>query len=226
MIRVLIADDNPVILVGLEALLSSHDAIDVVATADNGRDAVRAADEHSPDVVLLDVRMPLMDGIETAERLSDTAQVLMLTYSDTDDVIVRAIQAGASGYLVHGRFDPGELVDAVRTVATGGTVLSPAVAPTVFSALRTRTEFVPVDPVQGVTPREREIMTLISQGLANREIAAELFVTEKTVKNHVNNIYSKLGVRTRAEAISLWLGTRPGTGTATSRGAHDRPAHH
>ena len=225
MIRVLIADDNPVILMGLEALLASHDAIDVVATASDGREAVRATRTHDPDVVLLDVRMPLMDGIATAERIADRANVLMLTYSDSDDVVVRAIQAGASGYLVHGRFDPHELVEAVRTVADGGTVLSPAVAPTVFSALRSRTEFVPTDPVQGVTPREREVMTLISQGMANREIADRLFVAEKTVKNHVNNIYSKLGVSSRAEAISLWLGTRPEPrGDGVQR--LDRPAHH
>jgi DNA-binding NarL/FixJ family response regulator len=206
MIRVLVADDNPVIVQGLRGLLALSEDIQVVATAADGREAVRRAEETAPDVVLLDVQMPLVDGVKAARNLSQRAKVLMLTYSDAEEVVVGSIRAGASGYLVHGRFDPSELADAVRDVAAGRTVLSPAVAPTVFEALRSQPDHLASDPVGGLTRREREIMNLIVKGHANRRIAELVFVSEKTVKNHVNNIYGKLGVRSRSEAIALWLG--------------------
>lgn len=216
MIRVLLADDNAVILEGLRGLLDLSDDITVVGSATDGRQAVELAAQVAPDVVLLDVQMPLMNGVSAAKTLSQRAKVLMLTYSESEDVVVGSIRAGASGYLVHGRFDPVELAKAVRDVAAGRTVLSPAVAPIVFEALRSQPEQTIFDPVAGLTRREREVVNLIIQGHSNRRIAQEIFVSEKTVKNHVNNIYAKLGVRSRSEAIALWLGV--GDERAAGRG--------
>jgi len=205
-IRVLIADDNPVIVQGLRGILALSADIEVVATVSDGREAVRRAEETAPDVVILDVQMPLMDGVAAARSLAGRARVLMLTYSDSPEVVVGSIRAGAAGYLVHGRFEPNELAQAVRDVAAGRTVLSPAIATTVFAALRSQPDHPAQNAVGGLTRREREIMNLIVKGHPNRRIAQQVFVSEKTVKNHVNNIYGKLGVHTRAEAIALWLG--------------------
>jgi len=210
MIRVLVVDDNPVIRRGIAALLEEADDIEIVGEAGDGREAIRVAGETSTDVVLLDVRMPVMDGIEAAGPLSQQARVMMLTYTDEQDRVVAAIRAGASGYLVHGQFDADDLVARIRDLARGDTVLSPAVIGTVFEALR-RTPGSPdeADGPASLTAREREIMNLIAQGLTNGEIAARFVLSEKTVKNHVNRIYSKLGAGNRAQATALWLGTAP-----------------
>lgn len=208
MIRVLIVDDNPVIRRGVAALLHDVEDIRIVGDAANGQEAVkRAADTH-PDVVLLDVRMPVMDGIEAAGRLSGSARVMMLTYTDEQEQVVSAIRAGASGYLVHGQFDSDELASRIRQLASGDTVLSPAVVGTVFEALR-RTPGSPNEATgpAALTAREREIMNLIAQGLTNGQIAEHFVLSEKTVKNHVNRIYTKLHASNRAQATALWLGT-------------------
>ena len=208
MIRVLIVDDNPVIRRGVAALLSDAADIKVVGEAGDGHDAISLAASASPDVVLLDVRMPVMDGIAAAGPLSQRARVMMLTYTDDSDRVVEAIRQGASGYLVHGQFDAEELVARIRQLAAGDTVLSPTVVGTVFDALR-RTPGSP-DEASGpasLTGREREIMNLISQGLTNQQIADRFVLSEKTVKNHVNRIYGKLGASNRAHATALWLGT-------------------
>ena len=208
MIRVMIVDDNAVIRRGVAALLEEADDIRLVGEAGDGREAIRVAGETEPDVVLLDVRMPVMDGVEAAGPLSEHARVMMLTYTDEQDRVVAAIRAGASGYLVHGQFDADELATRVRQLAAGETVLSPAIVGTVFEALR-RTPGSPdeADGPASLTEREREIMNLISQGLTNRDIAEQFVLSEKTVKNHVNRIYSKLGATNRAQATALWLGT-------------------
>ena len=208
MIGVLIVDDNAVIRRGVGALLADTSDVQVLGEASDGREAIRIATEVRPDVVLLDVRMPVMDGIEAAGPLSERARVMMLTYTDEEEQVVAAIRAGASGYLVHGQFDADELVARIRQLAAGETVLSPAVVGTVFEALR-RTPGAPDDPFgpASLTAREREIMNLIAQGLTNGQIAERFVLSEKTVKNHVNRIYSKLGAVNRAQATALWLGT-------------------
>jgi DNA-binding NarL/FixJ family response regulator len=210
-IRVLIADDNAVIRQGVRALLESAASdIEVVGEAATGKEAIARAHELEPDVILLDIRMPVMNGVDAAAALSDRFKVMMLTYSDDEPMVVGAIRAGAAGYLVHGRFDPDELERAVRDLASGRQVLSPAVAPVVFDALRRE---VPTGAATGVeegpdalTEREREVMGLIARGRANKAIASELFISEKTVKNHIRHIYEKLRVGSRAEATAVWLG--------------------
>ena len=209
-IRVLVCDDNPVIRTGVRSLLESGGDIEVVAEASNGKEAVDRARETSPDVVLLDVRMPLMDGVAAAREVSGKAKVLMLTYGEDEEMVAGAIRAGASGYLVHGRFSPEELVAAVTDVAAGRQVLSPAVVPKVFAALREGSAGErEVGGPDELTEREREVMNQLIQGHPNPVIAGALFISEKTVKNHINRIYAKLGVTTRAEAIAAWLGTQP-----------------
>jgi DNA-binding NarL/FixJ family response regulator len=207
-IRVMIVDDNAVIRRGVRALLSDAEDISVVGEAGDGQEAIRIAGRQEPDVVLLDVRMPVMDGVAAAGPLSERAKVMMLTYTDEQEQVVAAIRAGAVGYLVHGQFDGNDLAARIRQLAAGETVLSPAVVGTVFDALR-RTPGSP-DEASGpasLTAREREIMSLISQGLTNGQIAAHFVLSEKTVKNHVNRIYSKLDATNRAQATALWLGT-------------------
>jgi DNA-binding NarL/FixJ family response regulator len=211
MIRVLIADDNAVIRQGVRALLTAAaDDIEVVGEASTGREAIDQAEALEPDVVLLDIRMPVMDGVQAAERLTDRFRVMMLTYSDDEPMVAGAIRAGAHGYLVHGRFEPDELTRAVRDLAAGKRIVSPSVAPVIFDLVArgenhepaTRRESGP----DALTEREREVMGFISRGRSNRDIAEQLVISEKTVKNHIRAIYDKLGAGSRAEAIALWLG--------------------
>jgi len=208
-IRVLIADDNAVIRQGVSALLGASDSgIEVVGQAATGREAIEQAHRHHPDVVLLDIEMPIMDGVQAASELAGEHGVLMLTYSYDERRVSGAIRAGAVGYLVHGRFEPDELIRAVHEVAAGRPVLSPAVAPAVFEVLRRG----PAREDEGdgrfaLTEREREIMGHLVDGSSNREIGERLFLTEKTVKNHLHRIYMKLGVHRRSQAIARWLGT-------------------
>jgi DNA-binding NarL/FixJ family response regulator len=209
-ITVMVVDDNAVIRRGVTALLSDLDDIRVVAEAADGQEAIRIAAEKEPDVVLLDVRMPVMDGIAAAAQLSQHSRVMMLTYTDEEDQVTAAIRAGASGYLVHGQFDAEDLAGRVRRLAQGDTVLSPAVVGTVFDALRrTPGSTSAASGPAALTSREREIMNLIAQGLSNRDIAERFVLSEKTVKNHVNRIYSKLDASNRVHATAIWLGTTP-----------------
>lgn len=209
MIRVLLVDDNAIVRRGVASLLAEAADIEVVGEAGNGQEGVARARELEPDVVCLDVRMPIMDGIAAAAELSDLTRVLMLTYGEEEHLVTGAIRAGAAGYLVHGRFEPDELEQRIREVARGEMVLSPAVTPIVFDALRRGGELDAAPEQEELTGREREIMTLLARGLSNPEIAAELFVTHKTVKNHLAHVYGKLGVHSRGEAVARWLGTAP-----------------
>ncbi len=206
-VRVLVVDDNAVIRMGLVSLLETSGNISVVGEAANGREAITRAAETRPDVVLLDVRMPVMDGLAAAPSLAQQCKVLMLTYAEDTDIIETAIRAGASGYLIHGRFDAAELVDAVLGTVKGASFLSPAAASVLVDAMRRGPEMIERDPAaSGLSDREFEVMDLIARGKSNAEIARQLFLSEKTVKNHVNRIYAKLGVKTRGEAIATWLG--------------------
>ncbi len=210
-VRVLLVDDNAIVRRGLASLLDAADGIDVVGEAGDGREAIAKAAELKPDVVCLDVRMPVMDGVAAAGPLSKGSRVLMLSYSEDEHLVTGAIRNGASGYLVHGRFDPEELEQRVIAIARGEMVLSPSITPAVFDALR-RAPGVANDESEtglgSLSAREREVLNLLARGLSNRDIAEELVITHKTVKNHLSRIYEKIGVGSRAEAIALWLGVR------------------
>lgn len=214
MIRVLLVDDNAIVRRGIASLLAESSDIEVVGEAADGRAAIDRAAELRPDVVCLDVRMPVMDGVAAAGPLSERAKVLMLSYSDEQHLVTGAIRNGAAGYLVHGRFEPEELEARIRAVAAGEMVLSPAVTPAVFDVLR-RAPAAEADSDQNgigaLTAREREVLNLLARGRSNGDIAQELFITNKTVKNHLSRIYEKIGVHSRAEAIALWLGVRDGS---------------
>lgn len=210
MIRVLVVDDNAVLRHGVVSVLELADDVEVVGGAGNGKDAIALAKELRPDVVLLDVVMPVMDGIAAAPQLSKITKVMMLTYAEDTERVSGAIRAGASGYLVHGRFTPEELKQAVVDLARGNNVLSPSVVSVVFDAVKDSPSGRDgsIAP-QALTSREQQIMALLAQGRSNGGVAGELFISEKTVKNHINRIYAKLGVTTRAEAIAQFLGSAP-----------------
>lgn len=203
-VRVLAVDDNQVILEGLVALLGHADGVEVVGTATNGQEAVQATRRLRPDVVLLDVRMPIKDGVTAAAEISQEAKVLMLTYAEDTEIVTAAIRAGADGYLVHGNFDVWELAASICAVFGGENVLSPAVTGAVMAMVRGEV-IAPVAEVGfGLTPRETQLMELIATGLANGAIADRMYVSTKTVKNHINRIYGKLGAGNRAEAVATW----------------------
>lgn len=210
-ITVVLADDNPLVRIGLRSLLDASREIEVVGEAADGAQAVDLVERLSPDVVLLDVRMPHLDGVETASRIAGRAKVLMLTSSEEPKIIQAALATGAVGYLVHGAHKPDEIVAAVISAARGSMLLAPAAAETALSAFASALPGPGPDTAGrdagnlGLTARESEIMSLVANGMTNREIARECFLAEKTVKNHLNRIFAKLGVRTRAEAVSRWL---------------------
>ncbi|MFF8398219.1 response regulator [Streptomyces sp. NPDC016172] len=281
-LRVVVADDNPVVRAGLTALLSGRADIEVVAEAADGRQAYEAAHQHRPDVVLLDVRMPGVDGISALPYLVQIAPVVMLTYSRESEIVQEALRRGAGGYLVHGEFTADQLVDAVRDIREGRAHFTPTAAGALLAQLReggapapplpeglgqsssataygisasaqsyTQTQqpyspghFNPppasppptspeklsqVQPHVGqsssgwtsgrpATPdrsrfqlstREAEIMDLIASGMNNQQIAATCFISEKTVKNHINRIFAKLHSTSRSEAAAKWIGTAP-----------------
>ncbi|MFE2284170.1 response regulator [Streptomyces sp. NPDC059443] len=221
LLRVLIADDNPVVRAGLVALLAATEGIEVVAEAADGREALRLTRLHAPDVVLLDVRMPGVDGISALPHLVRLAPVLMLTYSRESEIVREALLLGAGGYLVHGEFTADDLIRAVRDVRDGRPHFTPSAASALLTELRTSShpqrtvaqssERLHNSVVFGLSSREVEIMELIASGMNNQQIAATCFISEKTVKNHINRIFAKLQSTTRSEAIARWLGTaRPG----------------
>lgn len=206
-VRVVLVDDNPVIRMGLRSLVEVSDRLTVVGEAADGNEALRVVRRTQPDVVLLDVRMPGRDGVQVAAEIASSTRVLMLTYSDAPDVIRAAVEAGAAGYLVHGQFAPHELERSVLAVAEGSFLLSKPAADAMRSSWSEPSPpAAPARPDVGLSAREAEVMELIGRGLSNGAIAGELFLSEKTVKNHVNHIFAKLGVQSRAEAVALWLG--------------------
>ncbi|MFD7403803.1 response regulator [Streptomyces sp. NPDC059866] len=264
-LRVVVADDNPVVRAGLTALLSGREDITVVAEAADGREAYDAAQAHHPDVVLLDVRMPGVDGISALPYLVRLAPVVMLTYSRESEIVQEALRRGAGGYLVHGEFTADQLVSAVRDIRQGRAHFTPTAAGALLAQLRqeqgapgeppplpdglgttnatanpevvARTgssslSHVPAPPISPenlsqvqpdvaqstsyrsrfqLSTREAEIMDLIASGMNNQQIAATCFISEKTVKNHINRIFAKLHSTSRSEAAAKWLGTAPGS---------------
>ncbi|MCD9873631.1 response regulator transcription factor [Streptomyces guryensis] len=281
-LKVVVADDNPVVRAGLTALLSGRADITVVAEAADGRQAYEAALQHHPDIVLLDVRMPGVDGISALPYLVRIAPVVMLTYSRESEIVEEALRRGAGGYLVHGEFTADQLVAAVWGIKEGRAHFTPTAAGALLEQLRqgqggpplpeglgsatayddehpahshspTQNPIPPADLAAPPTPtstissknlsqmqphmgqsssgwssgraaaapdrarfqlstREAEIMDLIASGMNNQQIAATCFISEKTVKNHINRIFAKLHSTSRSEAAAKWLGTAPGSG--------------
>ena len=203
--RVLIADDDDLMRAGLTELLTVDPDIDVVGHAATGRDAVRLARRLNPDVVLMDVRMPDLDGIAATDELVSTTsdtKVLILTTFEQDDYVFGALRAGASGFLLK-RTRPEELIAAIHTVANGDALLSPSVTRRVIDRMAQQ----PVPDIAGqgrldqLTQREREVLVLIARGLSNREIASTLVIEESTIRTHVKRILLKLGLRDRIQAV-------------------------
>ncbi len=202
-IRILIADDHPVVRDGLVAILSTQSEFEVVGQARDGREAVSRAVELRPDVVLLDLEMPEMDGVEALRELRakcPQAQVIVFTAFDTDERIVGAVQAGAKGYLLKGA-PRGELFQAIRVVSRGGSLLQPVVASKLLEHMSSRSESAGL--TERLTAREMEVLRLLSDGQTNKEIARALFITERTVKFHVSSILGKLGAGNRTEAVRI-----------------------
>jgi DNA-binding NarL/FixJ family response regulator len=209
-IRLLLADDQAMVRQGFGALLNAQDGMLVVGEATNGEDAVRAARELRPDVVLMDVRMPVMDGLEATRRLLDPSggradhrpRVLMLTTFDLDDYVYEALRAGASGFLLKDA-TADDLVAAVRVVAAGEALLAPTVTRRLIEefARRPRRDQPRPDRLASLTARELEVTRLIARGLSNNEIAGTLVLAEQTVKTHVGRILAKLHLRDRAQVV-------------------------
>jgi DNA-binding NarL/FixJ family response regulator len=206
-IRVIVADDHQVVRAGFAALLDTQPDFTVVGTACDGMQAVEIARELRPDVALMDVRMPNMDGIEATRQLAGAGaggpRILILTTFDLDEYVYDALCAGASGFLLKD-VTAERLFDAVRVVATGEALLAPTVTRRLiseFTRLRPRAAVRPAAALDALTPRETEVLKLVAEGLSNPEIAARLVVTDETVKTHVSRILSKLGLRDRTQAV-------------------------
>jgi len=201
-IRILIADDHPIVRQGLATVLNQEDDLEVVGLAENGVRAVSLARELRPDVILMDLQMPEMDGVEAIQRIKEEAEdigIIILTTYDTDDYIFRGIEAGARAYLLKDS-PPEEVLKAIRAVHKGESLIQPRVASRLldrFSQLARAP-----DPGEVLSPREVEVLQLMAKSTVNKEIAAELLIGESTVKTHIIHIFNKLGVRGRTEAVT------------------------
>ena len=201
-LRVVIADDQPMMRAGFKAVLEATGSIEVVAEAATGEEAVAAAEAHRPDVVLMDIRMPGMDGIEATRRLP-RQRVLILTTFGLDEYIIEALRAGASGFLLKDA-PTREVVEAVRAVAAGDAVLAPAVTRQLLDQVGRRLPAAvsrTPDGLAELTDREQEVLRMLAVGMSNAEIATALVVSEPTVKTHVSNLLGKLGLRDRVQAV-------------------------
>jgi DNA-binding NarL/FixJ family response regulator len=227
-IGVLLVDDQQLVRTGFRMILADEEGIEVVGEAANGREAVEVAAEIQPDVVVMDIRMPVMDGVEATRRLAAQAadagpRILVLTTFDADENVVEALRAGASGFLLKD-VHPAEFVQAIRIVAAGEALLAPSVTRRLIDRFARLTT--PVDEARAterlhdLTERERESLTLVAQGLSNREIAERLSLAEPTVKTHVSHLLMKLGLRDRAQLVVLAYEVglvRPGAAEAVER---------
>jgi DNA-binding NarL/FixJ family response regulator len=205
-VRVLIADDHALFRRGLNMVLESEEGIEVIAEAEDGEDAIAKAEEFAPDVVLMDVRMPRVSGIEATRQIRDvipTAKILMLTVSDEEEDLYEAIKAGANGYLLK-EISIEEVADAIRSVVQGQSLISPSMASKLlneFNTLAKQADEKPRLQAPRLTTRELEVLKLVAQGMSNRDVAEALFIAENTVKNHVRNILEKLQLHSRMEAV-------------------------
>jgi DNA-binding NarL/FixJ family response regulator len=211
-IRVLVVDDHPVVRSGLSGMLSVTDDISVVGEAGNGAEALALVESTLPDVVLMDLRMPRMDGVAATGAIVSaypSTRVLVLTTYDTDSEILHAVEAGAAGYLLKDT-PHAELLNGIRAAARGETVLAPPVAARLMSRLRTPAAPAAAQP----SPRELEVLAAVARGLSNAEIGRELFIGEATVKNHLQRLFAKLDVddRTRAVTVAIERGLLPSPG--------------
>jgi DNA-binding NarL/FixJ family response regulator len=204
-IRVLVADDQSMVRAGFRMLLSREQDIEVVAEASNGVEAIEAAARFRPTVVLMDIRMPRLDGLQATRRIlaaDDAARILILTTFDLDEYIYEALRAGASGFVL--KDDPPEqLLAAIRTVAAGDALLSPAVTKRVIRQFARIPQSSPPERLDELTERELDVFRLIARGLSNAEIGQELYISDTTVKTHITHILQKLGLRDRVQAVVL-----------------------
>ncbi|HET6824942.1 MAG TPA: response regulator transcription factor [Amnibacterium sp.] len=205
MIRVLVADDQAMVRAGFAALLAAQPDLEVVGQAENGAEAVALAAATAPDVVLMDVRMPVLDGIAATRQViagTPGTRVVVLTTFDVDDYVLDAIRAGASGFLLKDA-PPDDLVAAVRIVARGDALLAPSVTRRLIERLAVGASSPPSSPsaLPELTQREREVLVEVAKGRSNQEIAAALVIAEQTVKTHVSRVLGKLGLRDRAQAV-------------------------
>jgi DNA-binding NarL/FixJ family response regulator len=205
-IRVLIADDQAVYRRGLYVVLATEDDIEVVAEAEDGEEAATESEKAAPDVVLMDVRMPRVDGIEAARRIRDSrpsTKILMLTVSDEEEDLFEAIKAGANGYLLKD-VSVEEVASAIRSVMQGDSRISPSMAAKLLNEFNTLARVAAEReqlPAPVLTVRELEVLKLVARGMSNKDVADELFISENTVKNHVRNILEKLHLHSRMEAV-------------------------
>lgn len=204
-IRVLLCDDQALVRSGFRAILGAESDIEVVGEAENGGEAIALAERRCPDVIIMDIRMPVLDGVEATRRLvasGSPARILVLTTFDIDEYVHAAIRAGASGFLLKD-VTPAELVDAIRILAGGDALLAPSVTRRLLERFATT---LPVgdrssEALAELTARETEVLRLLADGLSNAEIAAELVVSEATVKTHISSVLRKLGLRDRVQAV-------------------------
>ncbi len=207
-VRVLIADDQHLVRTGLKVILDSESDIEVIAEASNGHEAVSIAREQRPDVAIMDIRMPDLDGIEAtrqivAQRREPRTRVLMLTTFDLDEYVFEALRAGASGFLLKD-VPADQLADSVRMIAAGDALLAPTVTRRLIEQFVAAAPAAPPPPgLQELTPRELEVFRLVARGMSNAEIAAELFIGEATVKTHLTRLLMKLDLRDRVQAVVL-----------------------
>jgi DNA-binding NarL/FixJ family response regulator len=206
-IRIVIADDQELIRTGLRLVLQTHDDLDVVGEAGDGLEALDVVAARRPDVVLMDIRMPRMDGIEAVAQLSTAGiepppKVLILTTFDLDEYVFGALRAGAAGFLLKDASRE-RLVEAIRVIQSGDALLSPSITRRLIEDYARRTDPLPptATVIAALTPREREALTLVARGLSNAEIGQRLSVTEATVKSHVSSVLTKLGLRDRVQAV-------------------------